>query len=128
MDSAYRLSRFEPSRGNTSFISLLSFFFFPLKYHSLYLANLQISPSRSAYHHHIPIPIFVQDFLDIPFSFCSFLSFLKHTTAYTSPTCISFLRGQPIMITFLLPSFLVVFGFSFGLYFWLLRILYFFFP
>ncbi len=64
-------------------------------------------------------------FLFGPLSLCDllFLSSLKQITAYTSPTCIFFLRGQPIIMTFLCPYFFRVFGFSFRLYFWLLRIL-----
>ncbi len=45
------------------FCLLSSVFLFSPPYHSLYLVNLHISPSRSAYHHHIPIHIFLRDFL-----------------------------------------------------------------
>ncbi|KAK0444758.1 hypothetical protein EV421DRAFT_368542 [Armillaria borealis] len=50
------------------------------------------------------------------------LSFPSNITAYTSPIYIFFLRGQPIIITFLCPDFFLVFGFSFGLHFWLLLV------
>ncbi|PBK66848.1 hypothetical protein ARMSODRAFT_347438 [Armillaria solidipes] len=43
----------------------LSPLLFPQTYHSLYLANLHISPSRSAYHYHIPIAFFFGFSFDI---------------------------------------------------------------
>ncbi len=90
--------------------------------------QLHISPSRSAYHHHIPIPIFLRDFL--AFSLRSSQSLRSSLPLFLETNHSLYLANLHLFSSrstyhhdIPMPIFLRVFGFSFRLYFWLLRIL-----
>ncbi|KAK0238473.1 hypothetical protein EDD85DRAFT_509468 [Armillaria nabsnona] len=84
--------------------------FYPLSaYHSIPVQPITLFLFITFY----PVYLFILGLFRL-FGLLSF-SFFVHITAYTSPTCLFLLRGQPIIITFLYPYLFCISGISFGL-------------